>query len=158
MKSRLPLLILLLSSSAQAEIFKCVQDGRTTFSQQPCATNAQLVELEVYQPPAQAAKEQAVIHAGMQANSRRIERDYGLLVLQRRIADSATAIAEMMREREARLADLRAQKNDAKKSEDKKLISLEITRTKGVFATEIALEKDRKQQCEREYSALKRTK
>ena len=158
MKSRLPLLILLLSSSAQAEIFKCVQDGRTTFSQQPCATNAQLVELEIYQPSAQAVEEQAVIHAGMQANSRRIERDYGLLVLQRRIADSATAIAEMMRERDARLADLRVQKNDAKKSEDKKLISLEITRTKGVFATEIALEKDRKQQYEREYSALKRTK
>ncbi len=158
MKSRLPLLILLLSSNAQAEIFKCVQDGRTIFSQQPCAANAQIVELEVYRPSAQAAKEQAVIHAGMQANSRRIERDYGLLVLQRRIADSATAIAEMMRERDARLADLQTQKNSAKKRRNREILSSQITMLKDAFAAEIALEKNRKQQYEREYSALKRTK
>lgn len=151
------LLILLLSSSAQAEIFKCVQDGRTTFSQQPCAADAQIVELEVYQPSAQAVKEQVAIQAGMQANSSRIERDYGLLVLQRRIADSAAAIAEMMRERDARLADLRAQKNEAKKSQDRALISLEINRVKDAFTTEIALEKGRKALYEREYSALRRT-
>ncbi|MEW5839189.1 MAG: DUF4124 domain-containing protein [Pseudomonadota bacterium] len=157
MKLWLIVLSFLFAPCVHAEIFKCVQDGKTTFSQQPCAANAQVVELEVHQPSAQAVKEQAAIHAGMQANSRRIERDYGLLVLQRRIANSETAIAEMMRERDARLADLRAQKNDAKKSKDRELIALEINRIKDAFATEIALEKDRKKQYEREYSVLRRT-
>ncbi|MGD9888025.1 MAG: DUF4124 domain-containing protein [Halothiobacillaceae bacterium] len=151
-------LSIFLAPSAQAEIFKCVQNGKTTFSQQPCAANAQLVELDVHQPSAQSVKEQAAIHAGMQAHSNRIERDYGALVLQRRIADSAAAIAEMMRERDARLADLRAQKNATKKDKEKELITLEINRVKDAYATEIALEKDRKKQLEKELVLLSRAR
>ena len=162
MKYWLALLSFLLAPSVHADIFKCVQDGKTTFSQQPCAANAQanmqVIELEVYQPSAQSLKEQAAIHAGMRANSSRIERDYGVLVLQRRIEDSAAAIAEMMRERDVRLANLRAQKSAAKKGEDRGQLSLEISKTKDAYATEIALERDRKKQYEREYSALRRTK
>ena len=158
MRLWLVVLSIFLAPSVNAEIFKCVQDGKTTFSQQPCAANAQLVELEVHQPSAQSVQEQANLHAGMQAHSSRIERDYGVLVLQRRIADSAAAIAEMMRERDAKLADLRAQKNATKKDKEKELIALEINRVKDAYATEIALEKDRKKQLEKELALLRRTR
>lgn len=158
MRLWLVVLSIFLAPSVNAEIFKCVQDGKTIFSQEPCGANAQLVEIEVHQPSAQSVKEQTAIHVGMQAYSSRIERDYGALVLQRRIADSASAIAEMMRERDARLADLRAQKNAAQKSKDRALISLEISRIYDAFATEIALEKDRRKQLEKELALLRRTR
>lgn len=158
MRLWLVVLSIFLAPSVNAEIFKCVQDGKTIFSQEPCGANAQLVEMEVHQPSAQSVQEQANLHAGMQAHSSRIERDYGALVLQRRIADSVAAIAEMMRERDARLADLRAQKNATQKSKEKEIISLETNRVKDAYATEIALEKDRKKQLEKELALLRRTR
>ena len=159
----LVLLSLLLAPAAHAEIYKCVLEGKTTFSQQPCAPadglgKMQVIELDVRQPSAQAVKQQASIHAGMQANSRRIERDYNLMVLERSIQNSTESIALMMRERDARLAELRGQKSEARKSYEREMLALEIQRIKDAYATEIALEKERKYQYEREYSALRRSK
>ena len=44
--------------AAQAEVFKCVEAGKTVFSDQPCAENAEKLELNIYQPKSEDIKKQ----------------------------------------------------------------------------------------------------
>lgn len=51
---------------AQAEIYKCVVDDKTTFSQVPCASDAVAVEPQYAVPPPGAALDQARINQQIQ--------------------------------------------------------------------------------------------
>lgn len=50
---RILLLYVCLLNTAHAEIFKCVINGNTVFSDEPCADNAEQLKLNVYQPKAE---------------------------------------------------------------------------------------------------------
>ena len=49
-------LLLLAAGMAQAGVYKCQVDGKTVYSQTPCAGNAQKIEIKVHEP---SAEEQA---------------------------------------------------------------------------------------------------
>ncbi len=93
----------------------------------------------------------------MIAASKRMDREYRLLVLGGRIADSDETIINLMRERDRVDADLRAAYEQAL-SKDKKAIKSQITSSKREFSTSIEIEKDRRAQFKSEYSRLLRSK
>ena len=148
---------LLLAPWAHAEIYKCVSNGKTVFSQQPCAADAVVVTPKVHTPSSEEKALQGKNQADMAAVSRRIDRDYGLLVLERRIADSDAAIINLMRERDRVDAELRAAYEQAL-SRDKKAIKSQMTASKREFSTSIEIEKDRRAQFKSEYARLLRSK
>lgn len=157
----MPFLIIIfslaLATSAHAEIYKCVTNGQTIFSQEPCAADAVIVAPEVFMPPPEDRAMQDKNQAAMAAMSRRIDRDYRLMVLERRIADSEAAIIHLMRERDRVDAELHAAYEQAL-SRDKKAIKSQITSSKREFSTSIEIEKDRRAQAKSEYSRLLRSK
>ncbi|HFE31888.1 MAG TPA: DUF4124 domain-containing protein [Gammaproteobacteria bacterium] len=59
MRYLLLVVLSLLAGVAQAEIYKCVVDGRTVFADRPCAANAARVELKVHRPRADEASQAA---------------------------------------------------------------------------------------------------
>jgi hypothetical protein len=61
--------------SAQADIYKCVVNGKTVFSQQPCAPDAVEVQPKVAQPSAAAVAEQAAVTASLSAAADRMEHE-----------------------------------------------------------------------------------
>jgi uncharacterized membrane protein YdfJ with MMPL/SSD domain len=45
-------------SVAQAEIYKCTVNGKMIFSDQACATNAEIIDIKVYKPSYEAVQQQ----------------------------------------------------------------------------------------------------
>ena len=52
---RLTAVLLLLPAPLPAQVYRCEQDGRVTFSQRPCGADAEIVDLELVTPPATPA-------------------------------------------------------------------------------------------------------
>ena len=50
--------LLAIFPTAQAEIYKCTVDGKTIFSDQACATNAEIIDIKVHQPSTEAIQKQ----------------------------------------------------------------------------------------------------
>lgn len=148
---------LLLATTAHAEIYKCVSDGKTIFSQQPCAADAVVVTPEVFRSSPEDQALQVQNQTAMIAASKRMDRDYRLLVLGRRIADSDETIISLMHERDRVDAALRAAYAQALPKE-KKAINAQIASSKREFSTSIEIEKDRRAQFKSEYSRLLRSK
>jgi len=89
---------------AHAEIYKCVVGGKTIFSQQPCAENAQVVKPKVVQPSASAVAEQQGVNESLSAASSVMERDRRLTGIAR---DMAAVDEDIVRIQAARRLDLR---------------------------------------------------
>jgi len=45
-------------TTAQAEIYKCTVDGKTSFSDQPCAKNAEILDIKIYKPSTEDIQQQ----------------------------------------------------------------------------------------------------
>lgn len=148
---------LALATSAHAEIYKCVTNGQTIFSQEPCAADAVIVTPEVFTPSSEDQAAHDKNQAAMAAASKHIDRDYRLMVLERCIADSDAAIINLMRERDRVDAELRAAYAQAL-SKEKKAIKVQISSSKREFSTSIEIEKDRRTQARSAYSRLLRSK
>lgn len=157
MRSIILLVAMLVATTAQADIYKCVINGKTTFSQTPCAADAVIIKPEVYTPYAQDIATRRTNDAAMNAASKRIERDYGKLVLERRIADSDEAIANLMRERDRREAELRAEQANAN-THYRKAFSAQISAISREYNTSIQLERESRLRLMSEYSRLLRSK
>lgn len=64
------LALLSVSLTVQADIYKCVVNGNTVFSDQPCAENAEKLELEIRQPQQQDIDKQQLLTATFEEESR----------------------------------------------------------------------------------------
>lgn len=157
MRSIILLLALLVAPAAHSDIYKCVINGKTVFSQEPCAADAIIVRPEIYTPHAEDIAARRTNDAAMSAASKRIERDYGKLVLERRIADSDEAIVNLMRERDRRDAELRAEQANAN-THHRKALSAQISAVSREFNTSIYLERENRSRLMTEYSRLLRSK
>jgi len=62
--------LLAVFSTAQAEIYKCTVDGKTIFSDQACATDAEIIEIDVYKPSAEDVQQQQQSTQGFSESSR----------------------------------------------------------------------------------------
>lgn len=62
--------LLAIFSTAQAEIYKCTVDGKTIFSDQACAKDAEIIEINVYQPSAEDVQQQQQSTQGFSESSR----------------------------------------------------------------------------------------
>jgi hypothetical protein len=143
-----------------AEIYKCVNEGKTVFSQAPCAPNAVVVNPSVYQPSTQSIREQQQSQKSMEMMSKGIDRDYGLLVLQRRMADADENIARLLSERDQRIAALRMElaqvRQDKSGAASRKALSTEISNLRDQYKTSIDLARGDLRRAEKEYSRLQR--
>jgi len=143
-----------------AEIYKCVNEGKTVFSQMPCAPNAVVVNPTLYQPSAQSIREQQQSQKSMEAMSKGIDRDYGLLVLQRRMTDADETIARLLYERDQRIAALRMElaqvRQDKSGAASRKALSTEISNLRDQYKISIDLARDDLRRAEKEYSRLQR--
>lgn len=92
---------------AQAEIYKCVVNGHTMFTQQPCGEDAVEVKPRVLPPSVEAVEEQHAVDASVRSAASRMEQGRRLVEIQRRIEEIDIFIADLMRERDQRIADLR---------------------------------------------------
>ncbi len=52
------IVLLLITSAVEADVFKCEVNGKTIFSDAPCAEHAETIEMKVYQPKAEDIKKQ----------------------------------------------------------------------------------------------------
>lgn len=101
---------LVIVGSAQAEIFKCQIDGKTTFSQTPCATDAQKLELKIYRPSDEAVQ-QAAEREKQLADSNETDRaDRLKRQAKQEIVNTEKQIAATESQMEKELALLRAKK------------------------------------------------
>lgn len=96
--------MLLAAHAAQAEIYKCVVNGKTTFSQQACGDNAVEVIPKVVKPSASALAEQQGVNESLSAASSSMERDRRLIGIAR---DMAVMDEDIARIQEARSIELK---------------------------------------------------
>ena len=148
------------SPQCYAEIYKCVNEGKTVFSQAPCAPNAVVVNPSVYQPTAQSIREQQQSQKSRETMSKGIDRDYALLVLQRRMADADESIARLLYERDQSIAALRMElaqaRQDTSGAASRRALSTEISNVRDQYKTSIDLARDDLRRAEKEYSRLQR--
>lgn len=97
------LLTLLLVLPVQAEIFKCTTNGNTTFSDQPCAKDAQTITLKHRQPDTSAIEAQQAITEHFREESR-ISRIHALKQENEALADQ---VEQLQQDRQRELDRLR---------------------------------------------------
>lgn len=103
MKRVAMLLVLMLVLPVQAEIFKCTVNGNTTFSDQPCAEDAEAISLKLRQPDTEAVNAQQAVTQDFQEASR-INRIH---TLKRKNEVLTARIDQLQQERQAELDALR---------------------------------------------------
>ncbi len=96
MRYLLPLMFLF-TLPAQAAVYKCVVDGRTTFSDRPCAADAARVEMKVYRPSADEAVRAEERVRGLQATLSAKQDTRQRRRLLRNIRDAEDEIASLQR-------------------------------------------------------------
>jgi hypothetical protein len=94
----------------------------------------------------------------MEAMSKGIDRDYGLLVLQRRMTDADETIARLLYERDQRIAALRMElaqvRQDKSGTASRKTLSTEISNLRDQYKISIDLARDDLRRAAKEYSRL----
>jgi len=99
----LPVSLALLAGAADAAVYKCDVGGKTVFSDRPCATDAQKLDIRYRQPDAAAAAE----------IQRRTDQYYADLDKRKhasKVAAQKQRVRQLERERDAELAALRDKK------------------------------------------------
>lgn len=111
-KTAILMLTVLAASTANAEIYKCVQNGRQVFSDMPCATNAEKLDIR---PAAGQADKTAVekANADTKARNQAIDQAMKKRNVENRISRAQHEIERLTAEKEARLAALRNRKGYA---------------------------------------------
>ena len=98
------------SVSAQAQVYKCVEGGRTVYAQEPCGRRAEVIDAT----PATGGYD-AAAHAQRRAQNARIQLQQGIddiwLDTNRKIADRQRSAEQKAKER--RCDELRSRKQDA---------------------------------------------
>ncbi len=100
----LTLCFLCLFNSVHAEIYKCTVDDSTVFSDEPCADNAQKIEVKVYQPKADDIEKQRKTTALYQQDAKVNE----IQTLQKSNESLKAKIQQLQQQRQAELQVLQA--------------------------------------------------
>lgn len=106
-------LIAALFSGQASAVYKCIVDGKTTFSQTKCAYDAEKVVLDAYMP-SQADIQNAetrAIEINEQVNKNRVQRDSR--AIQNRISRLRSNVSRYQRNMDAELDVLRVKKSRA---------------------------------------------
>lgn len=110
---RLTLVVILgfMSYHAQAEVYKCTQNGKTVFADQPCSSSAQKISVKPASGTNAPATENAsaesrayVAKANLNTKKRELDED---------ISRSENRITRLHRERDSKLAQLQDRKTHA---------------------------------------------
>lgn len=79
MRYLFPMVFIVLTSTAHAEIYKCVSGGETVFSQQPCAPGAATVTPKYVQPSADSVIQRKEATEKLSASSKNIDREHRIM-------------------------------------------------------------------------------
>ncbi|MDD2892619.1 MAG: DUF4124 domain-containing protein [Halothiobacillaceae bacterium] len=91
---------LLLATTAHAEIYKCVVDGKTIFSQQPCAAEAVVVTPKVFTTTSEGQALHDKTQAEENAYYDMAASDFRLMELEQRIKETESQIIYLAHERD----------------------------------------------------------
>ena len=94
------MITMLLAAEAHADIYKCVTDGKTIFSQQPCAAEAVVVTPKVFTTTSEEQALHDKTQAEEDAHHWMMTSDFRLMELERQIRDSESQIILLTRERD----------------------------------------------------------
>jgi dTDP-D-glucose 4,6-dehydratase len=108
MRSIIIAVAIVAASVAQADIYKCVVNGKTTFSQQPCGDNAEVVKPRVVETSAQAVSQQQAVTESLKAASDRMAHDRRLADIERQLTDLDGAEAQTQQARDLEIRRLQA--------------------------------------------------
>jgi predicted RNase H-like nuclease (RuvC/YqgF family) len=104
-----PLFVFTLPLLAQADIYKCVNEGKTTFSQLPCGETAQVVTVKPSKRNESSTASREIYTKQLNAIEIRIE----IKKLEREISQLRTKKRSLLRTMDAELATLRQKKQTA---------------------------------------------
>jgi len=152
------LVLVVLCLPAHAEIYKCVIDGKTTFSQSPCATDAKVVNPQYSKPPSDA-KEQ--IQARQEATEK-MSKQFRLDEIEQQIAATYQAETDTQAARQRELNALRvsmaySNNNLAGATRDQGLAT-QMQAVNGKYDSQLTLIASRRAELERERDKLKKEK
>lgn len=74
-------------SFAHAEIFKCVEGGKTVFSQQPCGNGSVTVKPKFVEASPEAVEERKAATKQIQGSSANIDREHRMMEIDRQLLD-----------------------------------------------------------------------
>lgn len=108
---RFPFVVVLLAAlgvnTAQAEIYKCTVEGRTTFSQHPCSADAILVKPAISpQPTDEELTQQEAANQSVRVAAMGRWKFHKVTFLRKRLSSLDGRIAALLKERGARLDNL----------------------------------------------------
>lgn len=116
MKIAILILTVFAASTANAEIYKCVQNGRQVFSDMPCATNAE--KLDVRPATGRADKTAAdKANADTKARNQAVDQSMKKRDAESRISRAQHEIERLTAEKESKLAALRNRKGYARNNQ-----------------------------------------
>jgi uncharacterized protein DUF4124 len=90
---------LILSSSVHAEVYKCLVNGNTVFSDKPCGDNAEKIDIQVYQPKTADIKQQQRTTLRYQQDSKHNQ----LLELRKQNKSLKAQIVQLQKRRDAEI-------------------------------------------------------
>ncbi|MCG8429195.1 MAG: DUF4124 domain-containing protein [Chromatiales bacterium] len=153
-------LVLLFPLSVNAGIYKCVVDGKTTFSQSPCAPDAQEITIKKQPAPYKEAATQRTekINAALDEVGRKNQ----ITRLEKKESALQRKISRLDRERDAELKKLERKKRRAENNFAgatwEQSISEEMQAVSMTYADKIQVERDKLKFVRDEITALKREK
>lgn len=103
MRSAVILLGLMLALSVKADIYKCTVNGNTSFSDQPCGKQAEIIEIDSRKPDQQAVQNQQMITQRFREESRVNQ----VHALKRRNDELSSRIERLQQDRQTELNQLR---------------------------------------------------
>ncbi|MEC9314936.1 MAG: DUF4124 domain-containing protein [Pseudomonadota bacterium] len=103
MRSAVILLGLMLALSVKADIYKCTVNGNTSFSDQPCSKQAEIIEIDSRKPDQQAVQNQQTITQRFREESRVNQ----VHALKRRNDELSSRIERLQQDRQTELNQLR---------------------------------------------------
>ena len=91
-------------SFAHAEIFKCVEGGKTVFSQQPCGNGSVTVKPRFVEVSPEAVEERKAATKQIQGSSSGIDREHRMMEIDRQLLDLDNEESQIQ---QARIAELK---------------------------------------------------
>ncbi|MCU7839790.1 MAG: DUF4124 domain-containing protein [Candidatus Thiodiazotropha sp. (ex Troendleina suluensis)] len=114
--------LLTFAFTANAEVYKCVDNGKTTFSERPCGDSAEVVQVKTTKPTVKTGRSRAEFTDQLHSIGSRVERDK----IDRRITKQKARKHSLRRKRDAKISGLRQNINYARYKNDVMIYQNEI--------------------------------
>ncbi len=113
MKYLLTTLAVLITTTAHAQIYRCEINGETIYSQQPCATDAETVELRYHRVDPQSAAAAASSAADLKASNDAMTRERRIREIGNEIGRLESRNRRLLQSRDREIGQLRARQRTA---------------------------------------------